>query len=96
MSMKHFAYAQKVKGTASDFSYLPEVCQRRIIHKDIKAANILLSEDFEPKVKDVMNKQEELPLCKEGDLILEQLVLQKQSNKKLDPQHVSMALKNRE
>ncbi|KAI3686284.1 hypothetical protein L1987_79958 [Smallanthus sonchifolius] len=63
------AYAQKVKG----FSYLPKACQRRIIHKYVKAANILLSEDFEPKVKDVMNKQEELPLCKEGDLILERL-----------------------
>ncbi|KAI3742003.1 hypothetical protein L1987_59682 [Smallanthus sonchifolius] len=63
------AYEQKVKG----FSYLPEACQRRIIHRDIKAANILLSKDFEPKVKDVMNKQEELPLCK-GDVIMEQLV----------------------
>lgn len=30
--------------------YLHEGCQRRIIHKDIKASNILLAEDFEPQV----------------------------------------------
>lgn len=37
-------------GTASGLSYLHEGCQRRIIHKDIKASNILLTEDFEPQV----------------------------------------------
>ena len=37
-------------GTAEGLRYLHEGCQRRIIHKDIKASNILLSEDFEPQV----------------------------------------------
>ena len=37
-------------GTARGLLYLHEGCQRRIIHKDIKASNILLSEDFEPQV----------------------------------------------
>ncbi|CAK9175861.1 unnamed protein product [Ilex paraguariensis] len=32
--------------------YLHEGCQRRIIHRDIKAANILLTEDFEPQICD--------------------------------------------
>lgn len=37
-------------GTARGLLYLHEGCQRRIIHRDIKAANIVLSEDFEPQV----------------------------------------------
>lgn len=37
-------------GTAEAISYLHEGCQRRIIHRDIKAANVLLREDFEPQV----------------------------------------------
>ena len=37
-------------GTAEGICYLHEGCQRRIIHKDIKAANILLTEDFQPQV----------------------------------------------
>ena len=37
-------------GTAEGLRYLHEGCQRRIIHKDIKASNILHSEDFEPQV----------------------------------------------
>lgn len=39
-------------GTAEGLLYLHEGCQRRIIHKDIKAANILLTEDFEPQISD--------------------------------------------
>lgn len=41
-----------VLGTAEGLLYLHEGCQRRIIHKDIKASNILLSEDFEPQISD--------------------------------------------
>ncbi|KAL9691054.1 hypothetical protein QQ045_011471 [Rhodiola kirilowii] len=41
-----------VVGAADGLLYLHEGCQRRIIHKDIKAANILLTEDFEPKISD--------------------------------------------
>ncbi|RDX69654.1 Receptor-like cytosolic serine/threonine-protein kinase RBK2, partial [Mucuna pruriens] len=39
-------------GIAKGILYLHEGCQRRIIHRDIKAANILLTEDFEPQICD--------------------------------------------
>ncbi|CAA3000302.1 receptor-like cytosolic serine threonine- kinase RBK2 [Olea europaea subsp. europaea] len=39
-------------GTAKGLLYLHEGCQRRIIHRDIKAANILLTEDYEPQICD--------------------------------------------
>lgn len=39
-----------VVGTARGLHYLHKGCQRRIIHRDIKASNVLLSGDFEPKV----------------------------------------------
>ncbi|KAJ1433022.1 Serine/threonine-protein kinase, active site [Sesbania bispinosa] len=39
-------------GTAEGILYLHEGCPRRIIHRDIKAANILLTENFEPQICD--------------------------------------------
>lgn len=39
-------------GTAEAVEYLHERCARRIIHRDIKASNILLTEDFEPQLCD--------------------------------------------
>uniref|UniRef100_A0A5B7B6I7 non-specific serine/threonine protein kinase n=1 Tax=Davidia involucrata TaxID=16924 RepID=A0A5B7B6I7_DAVIN len=41
-----------ILGTADGLLYLHENCQRRIIHRDIKADNILLAEDFEPQICD--------------------------------------------
>lgn len=46
-----WSFRQKIAlGTAKGIMYLHEGCQRRIIHRDITAANILLTEDFEPQV----------------------------------------------
>ncbi|KAB1204249.1 hypothetical protein CJ030_MR8G016428 [Morella rubra] len=39
-------------GTARGLHYLHKGCQRRIIHRDIKASNVLLTEDFEPQISD--------------------------------------------
>ncbi|KAK8954517.1 putative receptor-like serine/threonine-protein kinase [Platanthera zijinensis] len=39
-------------GTARGLHYLHKVCQRRIIHRDIKASNILLTDSFEPQISD--------------------------------------------
>ncbi|CAN1285158.1 Receptor-like cytosolic serine/threonine-protein kinase RBK2, partial [Linum perenne] len=36
-------------GTADGLLYLHETCRKRIIHRDIKVDNILLTEDFEPQ-----------------------------------------------
>jgi serine/threonine protein kinase len=39
-------------GTAKGIAYVHEECQQRIIHYDIKRGNILLDENFNPKVAD--------------------------------------------
>lgn len=39
-------------GVARGLNYLHSDCQRRIIHRDIKASNILLGPDFEPQISD--------------------------------------------
>lgn len=39
-------------GIARGLHYLHRECPRRIIHRDIKASNILLGEDFEPQISD--------------------------------------------
>ncbi|CAL5328556.1 unnamed protein product [Camellia sinensis] len=39
-------------GTAKGLHYLHKGCPRRIIHRDIKASNILLTADYEPQISD--------------------------------------------
>ncbi|KAF7135265.1 hypothetical protein RHSIM_Rhsim08G0017100 [Rhododendron simsii] len=39
-------------GVAEGLGYLHCECQRRIIHRDITASNILLTEDYEPQISD--------------------------------------------
>ncbi|XP_017239739.1 receptor-like cytosolic serine/threonine-protein kinase RBK1 isoform X2 [Daucus carota subsp. sativus] len=39
-------------GVADGLKYLHSDCQRRIIHRDITASNILLSEDYVPQISD--------------------------------------------
>ncbi|KAI4344374.1 hypothetical protein L6164_011608 [Bauhinia variegata] len=39
-------------GVARGLHYLHKCCQRRIIHRDIKASNVLLSPDYEPQITD--------------------------------------------
>ncbi|EPS58364.1 hypothetical protein M569_16451, partial [Genlisea aurea] len=54
-SREKLEWAKRYKiilGIAEGLIYLHEDCERRIIHRDIKADNILLSEDFEPQICD--------------------------------------------
>ncbi|XP_052188499.1 receptor-like cytosolic serine/threonine-protein kinase RBK1 [Diospyros lotus] len=39
-------------GVANGLRYLHCECQRRIIHRDIKASNILLTQDYDPQISD--------------------------------------------
>lgn len=39
-------------GAAKGLHYLHEGCPRRIIHRDIKASNVLLTSDYEPQISD--------------------------------------------
>ncbi|KAK6923846.1 Serine-threonine/tyrosine-protein kinase, catalytic domain [Dillenia turbinata] len=41
-----------IVGIAEGLCYLHHGCQRRIIHRDIKASNILLTEDYVPQISD--------------------------------------------
>ena len=41
-----------IKGTSEGLEYLQEDCQVRIVHRDIKASNILLDLKYRPKISD--------------------------------------------
>nr|GEV51535.1 proline-rich receptor-like protein kinase PERK1 [Tanacetum cinerariifolium] len=43
---------KRMQGSSKGFAYLHEDCNPRIIHRDIKAANILIDNQFEAKVAD--------------------------------------------
>lgn len=41
-----------IDGMARGLAYLHEGCHTRIVHRDIKASNILLDRDLNPKIAD--------------------------------------------
>ncbi|XP_008782089.1 probable receptor-like serine/threonine-protein kinase At5g57670 [Phoenix dactylifera] len=52
---KFLAWSVRYKiamGIARGLHYLHKCCRRRIIHRDIKASNVLLGPDFEPQISD--------------------------------------------
>ncbi|KAI5669747.1 hypothetical protein M9H77_19600 [Catharanthus roseus] len=54
-SNENLEWKQRYKvavGVAEGLNYLHCDCQRRIIHRDITASNILLTEDYEPQISD--------------------------------------------
>jgi serine/threonine protein kinase len=41
-----------IEGIAQEFLYLHKYSRLRIIHRDLKASNILLDDDMNPKISD--------------------------------------------
>lgn len=44
-----------VIGVVRGLHYLHKCCKRRIIHRDIKASNVLLGPNFEPQVRQMIS-----------------------------------------